>query len=381
MDSFAPKRRRNNCLRFHAIGLRTAIRRLLKRSTATNLLLFLCLFTLGGCHLRQKAAGPSIQFTRVPPATKGGPDTLDIIMGRVIGGNPQLQLVLYARSGKWWVQPTVGEPFTTIGLDSTWTNSTHLGTEYAALLVQPGFHPATTLNDLPAPGGQIVSVATIKGSEPSLHISKTLTFSGYEWRIRDAPSGRGGMNNYSPNNAFTDSTGALHLRIAKDSDGWTCAEITLTRSLGYGTYSFVVRDISHLQPAAVFSIFTWDYSGAERNNGEMDVEISRWGDPTIKNAQYVVQPFAVPENTYRFELPSGVLTHSFRWESGRVLFRTFRGSDLNAKTVPIAQHLFTSGVPAHVAESVRLNLYVFRSAKAPISDESEVVVEKFEYLP
>lgn len=306
---------------------------------------------------------------------------LDIIEGRVTRGNPQLQLVLYAKSGKWWVQPTVSEPFTTIRPDSTWTNETHLGTEYAALLVQPGFHPPTTLNDLPPRGGQVVSVATVKGSAPSSRISKTLQFSGYEWRIRDAPSGRGGMNNYDANNAFTDSTGALHLRIAKAADDWTCAEVTLTRSLGYGTYSFIVRDISHLPPAAVFGIFTWDYSGTGQNNREMDLEVSRWGDPTIRNAQYVLQPFYVPENVYRLALPSGVLTHSLRWEPGRVLFRTFRGPDLDGKTLPIAQHLFTSGVPSHATESVRMNLYIFRSAKEPLSNETEVVVEKFEYLP
>ena len=381
MARFAPERVESRSLPFSAFGPRTAVPSFFKRLAAIIFLFFFCFSSLAGCHFQQKASRPGIQFTRVPPATQGGPDTLDIIEGRVTGGNPQLQLVLYAHSGKWWVQPTVGEPFTAIRPNSTWTNSTHLGTEYAAVLVQPGFHPATTLNDLPAPGDQVVSVATIRGSEPSLHVSKTLTFSGYEWRIRDAPSGRGGLNNYSPNNAFTDSTGALHLRIAKDSDGWTCAEISLTRSLGYGTYSFVVRDISHLQPAAVFSIFTWDYSGAGQNNGEMDVEISRWGDPTIKNAQYVVQPFTVPENTYRFELPSGLLTHSFHWEPGRVLFRTFRGADLNSKTVPIDSHLFTSGVPSHAAESVRLNLYVFRYSQEPLSNESEVVVEKFEYLP
>jgi hypothetical protein len=63
------------------------------------------------------------------------------------------------------------------------------------------------------------------------------------------------------------------------------------------------------------------------------------------------------------------------------LFRTFRGSDLSGKTVPIDSHLFTSGVPSHAAESVRLNLYNFRSAQEPLSNESEVVVEKFEYLP
>jgi hypothetical protein len=113
----------------------------------------------------------------------------------------------------------------------------------------------------------------------------------------------------------------------------------------------------------------------------MDVEISYWGDRSIKNAQYVVQPFYVAENSSRFALPSGELTHSFRWEPGRVTFMTSRGAYANSRTPPIAEHVFTSGVPAHGAESVRMNLYVFRSAREALKNETEVVVEKFEYLP
>jgi hypothetical protein len=143
----------------------------------------------------------------------------------------------------------------------------------------------------------------------------------------------------------------------------------------------VVRDISHLAPAAVFSMFTWDYAGADPNNREMDIEVSRWGDPTTKNAQYVIQPFYIPENSARFMAPSGVLTYSFRWEAGRMSFRTVRGSEAGGKSVPVAEHVFTTGVPASGIESVRMNLYVFRGAKVPLQDGAEVVIEKFEYLP
>ena len=48
-----------------------------------------------------------------------------------------------------------------------------------------------------------------------------------------------------------DATGALHLRITKKGDRWSCAELELTRSLGYGTYIVTVRDTSKLEPAAV----------------------------------------------------------------------------------------------------------------------------------
>ncbi len=80
---------------------------------------------------------------------------------------------------------------------------------------------------------------------------------------------RGGTSNiYTPENAWTDSNGALHLRVSKVSDKWTCAEVSLDRSLGYGTYSFMVRDISELEPAAIFSIFTYDYAWADQITGK-----------------------------------------------------------------------------------------------------------------
>jgi len=338
-------------------------------------------FLLCGCPRWQAKPEPSIEFSRVPPAAEGGPDKLDVIEGRVIGARPGQQIVLYAKSGAWWVQPLVGEPFTEMRPDATWTNSTHLGTQYAALLVEPGFRPTSRLKELPTRGEGVAAVAIAKGVQSGSAISKSLQFSGYDWRIRNAPSDRGGLNTYDAGNAWTDPRGALHLRIAKTAEQWTCAEVTLTRSLGYGSYSFVVQDTSTLDPAAVFSIFTWDYGGKEQNNREMDIEISRWGDPVSKNAQYVIQPFYIPTNVARFTEPPGMLTHSFRWEPGRASFRTVQGSGGVAATRAGVDHVFTSGVPSPGVESVRMNLYVFHGAKNPLQHGAEVVIEKFEYLP
>jgi hypothetical protein len=277
------------------------------------------------------------------------------------------------------VQPLASQPFTKIGSDSRWNNATHLGTEYAALLVDPGYRPSATLDALRALGGAVAAVTVVKGrnSPPS----GSIIFSGYEWRVRDAPSDRGGRNLYDPRNAWTDAGGAMHLLIAKVSGEWTCAEVSLTRSLGYGTYSFVVRDTSHLEAAAVFSMFTFDYSGIDENYREMSIEISRWGDPNSDNAQYVVQPYYVPANVAKFTAPSGELTHSFHWEPGRMSFKTVRGSKIDSGARAVAGHVFTSGVPSHGIESVRMNLYFFRKAKVPLEHGAEVVIEKFEYLP
>jgi hypothetical protein len=173
----------------------------------------------------------------------------------------------------------------------------------------------------------------------------------------------------------------MHLRISKVNEAWLCSEVSLTRSLGYGTYRFVVRDISHLEPAVVFGMFTWDYAGGEQGNREMDIEISRWGDLTSKNAQYTVQPYYVAANVARFTAPAGRLTHSFRWERGRVSFRTERGTGTGAHNPVVAQHEFTSGVPSPGLESTRMNLYIVHTEKSIPRNETEVIVEQFEYLP
>jgi hypothetical protein len=233
-----------------------------RRDRALIGFLFFCAF-LGACGSRQKTAQPAIEFLRVPPAAEGSPDKLDVIQGRVSGARPEQRIVLYTKTGAWWLQPIANAPFTAINSDSTWINSTHVGTNYAALLVDPRYDPPPTFANLPGVGSGIAAVASVKGAGSASSISPTLFFSGYEWRIRNAPSDRGGRNDYDPSNAWVDSNGALHLRISNIRDEWTCAEVSLTRSLGYGTYTVVVRGVSQLEPSAVFSTFTWDYAGTD----------------------------------------------------------------------------------------------------------------------
>ena len=138
----------------------------------------------------------------------------------------------------------------------------------------------------------------------------------------------------------------------------------------------MVRDISHLEPAVVFSIFTWDEAGPTR---EVDIEVSRWGETTTKNAQFVIQPYYVPANVVRFTNPPGTVTHSFRWQPGRVHFKTSAGASLDSGVV--AEHVFTSGVPLPGYETIRLNHYQFFNKKYPLQEGSEVIIEKFQYLP
>ena len=114
---------------------------------------------LAACGPPPADVTPSIQFTKVPGSAEGGPNRLEPIEGRVTGARAGQRIVLFARSGGWWVQPLANEPFTAIQPDRTWRNSTHLGTEYAALLVEADYRPPARTDVLPSPGGSVVAVA------------------------------------------------------------------------------------------------------------------------------------------------------------------------------------------------------------------------------
>jgi len=121
---------------------------------------------LSACRSRGNTA-PTIEFTRIPQTDPGGKEKNDIIEGIVKGGRPGQRIVLYARSGKWWVQPLRNNPFTRVQASGKWTNATHLGAEYAALLVEPGFRPPPTYDALPPPGGDIALAALEKAKDRS----------------------------------------------------------------------------------------------------------------------------------------------------------------------------------------------------------------------
>ncbi len=301
-----------------------------------QMLLSFCI-ALTSCQSRHGDTGPSIEFSKIPPAAQGGRERVDTIAGRV--KNP--------RPGQ-------------------------------------SYHPPPTIEVAPTVGGSVALVRIVKGvgSLPPLP-TRPLRFSGYDWEIHTSSQTRGGLNNlYDADNVWSDASGALHLRITKKSDKWTCAHVMLTRSLGYGTYTFVVRDTSHLEPAAILSMHTYDRWGGDQHFREMNIEIGRWGDATSKdNAQYSIQPFYVPGNISQFTEPGGTLTHTLLWESGRASFKTVRGSSMRPVAPMIHQHIFTSGVPTPGQELLELMLYIVASDRYPLQKDAEVVIEKFEYLP
>ncbi len=347
-----------------------------------DIILAIACILLAGCHTQKLRPKSSIEISHLPSASIGGPERMEAIEGRVIGAKSGQRVVLYAKNGIWWIQPFWSQPFTAVQTDSTWKSSTHLGTDYAALLVEPGYHPQKKLETLPVEGSGVIAMVSARGMAAPAAPLKVIHFSGYDWTVRAGATDRGGrINAYDSANAWTDEKGYLHLRMGERDGHWSCAEVNLTRSLGYGTYKFVVQDSAHLSPSAMLGMFTVDERRGDYTRVELDIELSQWGKRGSKNAQYVVQPYYIPENIARFSVPSGVLTHILRWEPGVASFKTVQGSGIGPGSRSISEHVFTSGIPAPAAETVHIDLYDFLHSKSNPHDPAEVVIEKFEYLP
>jgi signal transduction histidine kinase len=122
---------------------------------------------LSGCQTTRTGINvpPRIEFTSVPRAGADNPKELNTIEGRVVGLRAGQQIVLYAKGvTTWWVQPFADHPITTVQADSTWSNSTHPGSEYAALLVGSDFDPPLTTDRLPTKG--VFASAVVRGDLP-----------------------------------------------------------------------------------------------------------------------------------------------------------------------------------------------------------------------
>src|SRR5712691_13370201 len=68
-------------------------------------IVFLSAEALVACWSEKPQQTPSITFTKIPPAAQGGRERVDTISGRVSGARPNQQIVIYAHSRQWWVQP------------------------------------------------------------------------------------------------------------------------------------------------------------------------------------------------------------------------------------------------------------------------------------
>jgi hypothetical protein len=328
---------------------------------------------------------PRITFTEIPAAAVGGSVRTATIAGRVEGARPGDRIVLFAKSGVWYVQPLRTNAFTAIDAQGRWRSTIHLGAEYAAMVVRDDYRPPSTTKVLPDLSARVVAIATVSGG--GNHVdgpAAPLQFSGYEWDVRERVSDRGGRNLYDAANASIDADGALRLKLVRGDRvdrEWTSAEVCLTRPLGYGTYVFIVRDMADTDPAARVALFTFDKNARAEHFREMNIDLWHGDEPGTLGGQFVVQPNYLPGNLHRFSVPAGLVSYTLRWEPGVAAFKSMRGNFLERPGATIASQTFTTGVPASGDERVCMAFYYYRKSEREARADSAIAIERFQYLP
>jgi hypothetical protein len=222
---------------------------------------------------------------------------------------------------------------------------------------------------------------------------RTIDFSGYTWRVKGPGWYGPGPSLFCDNSScvWVDGEDRLHMTIKNFSGSWYSTEVTVEDFLGYGDYIFTtVGRLDQLDPHAVLGLFLWEYGPCYEAGrmwwnpyNEIDVEISRWGNPGDDVGQFVAQPWDYPGNINRFDATFGedeITSHAFLWLPDRVEFRSWRGGPLDESPGDMIHTWTYTGphIPRPDRPRVHINLWQFEGAPGT---EQEVVLDEFTFVP
>jgi len=275
---------------------------------------------------------------------------------------------------------------TSTGFGWAYPNMLHIGATAWYLFAERHHNPFWQIRtDEPIPYDGVM----IRPQSTSKPTVRTLSFSGYEWKVKSSRRPVGPGPNYFSNshdNVWVDTQGRLHLRITHHKNRWYCAEVISRQSFGYGTYRFYLDTrVDNLDPNIVLGLFTWS-DDPEFDHREIDIECTKWGNADNNtNAQFVVQPYDIPEHRLRFSVPPGTntSTHSFTWEEDSVFFQSVQGHDVTPPDPSnvIEEWECTGIIPEAGGENARINLWLVGGSAPTDSAEAEVIIKKFEFVP
>lgn len=222
----------------------------------------------------------------------------------------------------------------------------------------------------------------ISSSNSAAQSMRTISFSGFEWYVRDSNNSKvgpgGNKFSNSNDNVWLDNEGKLHLKLVFKNGVWYCSEVRLLKSLGYGTYTFHVNsDLTTIDDNAVIGMFSY-----LDDNNEIDIEFSKWGIDSNSNAQFVVQPADKTGNIERFTIDKGQNStqHSFEWREN---FIRFESKIIKKDTSQILHEWRYTGesIPKESGERLKLNLWLFKSQHVKNLKKSEVVIDSITFSP
>jgi len=287
-------------------------------------------------------------------------------------------VVGWAYTNAYYVQPFTDSPFTAICSDASWSMYTHPWTSFVVLLVDRlTFHPPDIDYTHPS---LLPGVLAWDEFPPA----RTVQLGGYTFAVKASypiavDPGPCAFSN-SEQNVSLDSDG-LHLRTVQQADQWTCSEVVLDHSLGYGTYSWQIgNDLSSIDSNAVAAGFVYEDIGKE-----FDIEVSQALVPAPNGIQTVVQPYTTPGNLMRFPLPATTTsTNRIVWQPDHIQFTSWKGTTPYPPDPADVIESWTytgADIPTAGSERMRFNVWMFGGRPPATNAPSEMIVRSFTYQP
>lgn len=234
----------------------------------------------------------------------------------------------------------------------------------------------------------LVAVAVSAAGQETV-LRQRIKFSGYVWDLRQSEEPGGPQGNRfagEGRSVFLNSDKSLTLAISRKGELWYGGELALTRSLGYGTYTFRVRSgLSDLDGNVVLGLFS--YSDVDkRANDEVDIEFSAWGEPGAPvRGQFVVQPYQEEGHLAFFDLDAREASYSFDWSKDGISFLAWRGygprpPEGSPEVISSWTYAGKGSLPDPRRAVVLMNLYLAGYPAPAGNGISSVTIDSFEFL-
>jgi hypothetical protein len=201
---------------------------------------------------------------------------------------------------------------------------------------------------------------------------RTLAFAGLTWEVKAGIGLGPGNNNWSddPQSVWVDDAGKLHLKIRKVGNRWYSAQVNAVGYTTYGVHRFYVETPTHnLDQDVVLGLFLY-----RDDDHELDVEISRKGQPQGENAKFAVQPYFRRGHRESFNLIwDGPALYEINWQPAAVYFASREGHDLSNPL--IHEWRYEGGDIPQASDRLRIQINLWLAGGAPADgQEVEVVI-------
>jgi hypothetical protein len=212
--------------------------------------------------------------------------------------------------------------------------------------------------------------------------ARTIEFASRTWTVHRGHGGPG-PNFFSddPQSVRVDDEGRLHMRIREVDGRWLCSEVYTQESPGYGTYRFqIASDAELYDPSVVVGLFVY-----RDDFHEIDIELTRQGNPGAPSALFTVQPYFIPGNLRKFELGSRpASTHAFEWRPDSIHFHSLDGHHVNPPSPEVViedWHYTGPSIPAPGTERLYINFYLFQGVPPADRADAELIVTDVTFTP